>query len=115
MALNHLREWIAPRYKKRGGSWPPADTPEKQFSQNIYDNCPEFDTIRKLCNKSKHINRDPRTDSENGLPIDDWKDIDSVKDFDKGPAKNYSVDGGNVIGIMKKVIDFYKTEWFEKS
>lgn len=115
MALNHLREWIAPGYKPdRHNNWPATDTPEKQFSKNIYINCTAFETIRKLCNKSKHITRNPRTDSEYGLPIDDWKDFDSVKDVDKGPAKNYFVNGENVINIMKKVINFYETEWFEK-
>jgi hypothetical protein len=116
MALNHLREWIAPGYKKdRGGNWPLADTPEKQFSKNIYDNCPEFDTIRKLCNKSKHINLDPRTGSMHTLTIDDWTGkIDDIADFDNGPATDYFVDGGNVIDIINTVINFYKTEWFEK-
>lgn len=117
MALNHLREWIAPGYKPCGhGNWPPADTPEKQFSQNIYINCTAFETIRKLCNHSKHITRNsPDTDSEHGLDIDDWTGkIDDVADFDKGPATNYFVDGENVINIIDAVINFYETEWFEK-
>ncbi len=114
MALNHLREWIAPEYKKDSrGNWPAADTTEKQFSKRIYE-LPVFGTIRKLCNKSKHINRDPRTGSTHILTIDEWKDIDSVLKFNNGPATDYFVDGGNVIDIINTVINFYKTEWFDK-
>ncbi|MGR3301247.1 MAG: hypothetical protein ACUZ8I_01970 [Candidatus Scalindua sp.] len=115
MALNHLREWIAPGYNKDSrGNWPPANTAEKQFSKDIYE-LPVFDTIRKLCNKSKHVNRDPRTGSMHTLNIDEWKDFDSVASVDKGPATNYFVYGENVIDIINTVIDFYKTEWFERN
>ncbi len=118
MALNHLREWIAPGYKPNNGNWPPANTPEKRFSQNIYVNCPEFDTIRELCNKTKHFRekRNPKiTHSEHNPLVDDWKDFDSVKSVDKGPVMNYFVDGENVINIMGAVINFYNTEWFERN
>ncbi len=117
MALNHLREWIAPGYgRNRDGNWPDPDNDGEQFSQDIYDKCPEFETIRKLCNRTKHIKPiTQNTDSENGLPIDEWRGkIDDVADFDKGPAINYFVDDENVIHIINTVIDFYKIEWFEK-
>jgi hypothetical protein len=117
MALNHLREWIAPGYKPdRNGNWPPANTAEKRFSQDIYDNCYEFGTIRELCNKSKHLKQIPELiHTEYDTLFDDWSDIDSVPDFDKGPATNYFVDGENVINLIYTVIDFYNTEWFERS
>lgn len=117
MALNHLREWIAPGYgRDRDGNWPDPDNDGEQFSQDIYDKCPEFETIRKLCNKSKHIKRNsPNTHSEHGVFVDEREGkIDDLLDFDKGPAINYFVDGENVIDIINTVIDFYKTEWFEK-
>ena len=117
MALNHLREWIAPGYKPgRNGEWPPANTPEKRFSKNLYNNCYEFETIRNLCNKSKHLKQIPEhIHTENKPLFDDWANIDSVLDFDKGPATNYLVDGENIINIINTVIDFYKTEWFERN
>ncbi len=121
MALNHLREWIAPRYHKVDQhNWPPADTPAKQFSQDIYE-FPEFVIIRKLCNHSKHFmtsqnppDTDTNTDSEHLLKFNDYPDVDSIPNFDKA-VTDYFVDGKNVIDIINTVIDFYKTEWFERN
>jgi hypothetical protein len=113
MALNHLREWIAPGYKPdRHGTWPPESNNAERFSKDISVNCPEFEIIRKLCNKSKHINTNPPTGSMHTLTVDDCKDWDSIADFDKGPATDYFVNGGNVIDVLSTVIDFYKTKWF---
>jgi hypothetical protein len=115
MALNHLREWIEPGYNKKDGKWPVANTLKKQFSKKVYM-LPEFGTIRKLSNNTKHIiSKPPNTDSEHGLPIDEWDDFDSVASFDNGPAIHYLVDGVNVINILDTVINFYKTEWFDKN
>ncbi len=116
MALNHLREWIAPGYSKnRNGNWPTPNNDGERFSQDIYDKCPEFETIRKLCNRSKHLKEIPQiTDSEHNTTVDEWKDFDSVSNIDKGPATNYFVDDKNVIDIINTVINFYNTEWFEK-
>ena len=118
MALNHLREWIAPGYgRDQDGNWPDPDNDGEQFFLDIYNECPEFKIINKLCNRTKHPEKIPQiTHSEHGLTIDEWKGkIDDLLDFDKGPATNYYfVDGRNVIDIINTVIDFYKTEWFEK-
>jgi len=114
MALNHLREWIAPGYNKVSGKWPATIKPEEQFSEKVYS-LPEFVTIRKLCNNSKHItSTPPKTNSTHGLPIDEWSDFDSTMSVDNGPATNYYVDGKNVIDILVTIIDFYKKEWFDK-
>jgi hypothetical protein len=50
MGLNHLREWIAPGYDLQK----PPKIPEETFSRAIY-NTPSHETIRLLCNHSKHI------------------------------------------------------------
>ena len=118
MALNHLREWIAPGYKKVNGKFPPANTEKEKFFLDIWE-CSEFRTINKLCNNTKHIDEEQNpqnTYSEHGLTIDELEgEIDDLLDFDKGPAINYFVDGENVIDIINTVIDFYKIEWFEKN
>ena len=117
MALNHLREWIAPGYgRDQDGNWPIPRNNGDQFFLDIYNKCPEFQIINKLCNSTKHFRQiTQNTHSEHGLPINEWSGkIDDVADFDKGPAINYFVDDENVIDIINTVIDFYKTEWFEK-
>lgn len=70
--LNHLSEWIAPRYdyniKPR--------TPNEIFFNNIWS-LSEFRTINKLCNGVKHLNEKlPKTHANFGLPFDKWDDID---------------------------------------
>ncbi len=117
MALNHLREWIAPEYGRgQHGNWPIPRNSGDQFFLDIYNKCPKFRTINKLCNRTKHLKSiTQNTDSEHGLPINEWKEkIDDILNFDKGPAINYFVDGDNIIDIINTVIDFYKIEWFEK-
>jgi hypothetical protein len=110
MGLNHLREWIAPRYdlKKQ------PSKPEESFSKEIYS-FPSFTIVRSLCNRTKHMrNVSETTSSSHDIPFDDWTDIDAVMNFNHGPASKYLVDGRDVIEIIDDVIAFYRTKWFER-
>lgn len=118
MGLNHLREWIAPGYNpkcksgKKSRKIPSTDA--ENFSKAIYD-YDSFKIIRGLCNRTKHLKQmKAKTSSEKNVPFDDWSDIDAIRNWDKGPASAYSVDGIDVINIIDKVIDFYQIEWFKK-
>lgn len=118
MGLNHLREWIAPgynpQYKCGKKHWKTPSTDAERFSKVIYDNA-SFKIIRSLCNRTKHLKRiEMNTYSNHDVPLDDWSDIDAVRNFDKGPASDYFVDGTNIIKIIDEVIDSYRKEWFEK-
>ena len=118
MGLNHLREWIAPRYNPKCKSgkklWKTPSTDAESFSQAIYKDA-SFEIIRGLCNGTKHPKQmKANTSSDHDVPFDDWSDIDAVRNWDKGPASVYSVDGIDVINIIDKVIDLYRIEWFKK-
>ena len=110
MGLNHLREWIAPKYSHKK---PPTNDAEN-FYNLIFDNT-SFKTINGICNKSKHLQQiKENTSSIHNVPFDEWSDIDAVRDWDRGPASDYFIDGINIIEIVEKVIRFYDTEWFKK-
>jgi hypothetical protein len=109
MGLNHLREWIAPKYERRDSS-----NPSKDFYQNIFYNSNSYKLIKDLCNRTKHLEmKAPRTTSaQYGLSVDDWPDVDAVRDFDLGPASDYFVDGKNIIEIIDEIVAFYENNWF---
>jgi len=114
MALNHLREWIAPRYCKRNNKWPEPKNNAELFSRNIYD-IPEFDTLRKLCNGTKHLRKNtPKTSASYGLSIDEWNNINDVKSFDNGPPSQFEVNGKDVEELISTVLNYYSENWFNK-
>lgn len=106
--LTHLREWIAPDYDPLR----PATTPPQQFFQKIYA-LNEFKMIQGLCNRSKHM-----VPSSNVMGtlyesrIDDWPDLDSVGNFDRGFPTAYSVDDRDILDVVEVVIAFYEKHWF---
>ncbi|MBT4668620.1 MAG: hypothetical protein HOC17_03680 [Candidatus Ruthia sp.] len=114
MGLNHLREWIAPGYKYDRESPSPV-TKEHKFFVKIYNELPEFKTINASCNGIKHLESSQNTDAKYGLKIDDWGLFDDVQSFDDGPPSKFTVDGVDIEIILKKVIDFYSKEWFDKN
>jgi hypothetical protein len=108
--LTHLREWIAPDYDPKRA---PA-TPEEKFYQQIFG-LEEFNVLRALCNRSKHMSQsDSAMAAIFGANFDDWPDIDSVTDFDRGPPIAYFVDGRDVNDVIRVVIKFYDENWFQK-
>ena len=108
-ALTHLREWIAPNY-------PPKQkpvTPNELFYQEIFD-LQEFKILKALCNRSKHMcATDSAMSTLHGGSIDDWSDVDSVLDFDRGPPRAYFVDGRDMDDVVRTVINFYEDHWFK--
>jgi hypothetical protein len=112
MGLNHLREWIAPGYDEPKKN-PPQNYGEV-FYQAIWDT-KSFKTINDICNRTKHLSRKcMEISTQYGIPVDDWPDVDAVRDFDLGPASDYFVDGRNVIDIIDEVVEFYERKWFLK-
>lgn len=47
--------------------------------------------------------------------IDDWPDVDSVKNFDQGVPTAFSVDDHDVQDVIDSVIKFYETRWFQSN
>lgn len=107
--LTHLREWISPNYSPKQQ----AVTPSEQFYQAIFD-LEEFKVLKALCNRSKHM---CATDSAMGTlyggQIDDWSDVDSVLDFDRGPPRAYFVNGRDMDDVVRTVVNFYEDHWFK--
>ena len=106
--LTHLREWIAPDYDPQRT----AVTPAERFYQHIYT-LAEFRLLQALCNRSKHMvpSRSVMgTLSES--TIDDWPDVDSLTDFDRGFPTAYSVDDRDIVDVIQVVITFYEEQWF---
>jgi len=44
--------------------------------------------------------------------IDDWPDVDSLTDFDRGFPTAYSVDDRDIVDVIQVVITFYEEQWF---
>lgn len=107
--LTHLREWIAPDYDPKNI----PVLPEEKFYQEIFD-IDEFNILRSLCNRSKHmVCSDSAMGALYGANISDWPDIDSVRDFGRGPPIAYFVDGQDVEDILRVVIRHYE-KWFQQ-
>ena len=107
--LTHLREWIAPDYDPEKT----PITPQEHFYQKIFK-LKEFNILRGLCNRSKHM---LQSESVMGAlykrKIDDWPNIDSVTNFDRGPPIAYFVDSQDVEEVIRIVIRFYDEHWFK--
>lgn len=120
MALNHLREWIAPDYNPTRNKtteeleWKDPKNKAEIFSKNIYSQ-ENFSKLRKICNGTKHLSKSsPPTSFSYDLPIDSWDNVDSVKDFDKGPPSGFFVGRDSLETILISVIDYYDNQWFNK-
>jgi|AntRauTorcE11898_2_1112593.scaffolds.fasta_scaffold54117_1 hypothetical protein len=107
--FTHLREWIAPGYSP--GNSP--QTPEERFYQEIFG-VPEFNLLRQLCNRSKHMAASHSAHGAlHGSTIDEWEDLDSVQSIRRGPALAYFVDGHDIEDVIAAVRRFYERNWFE--
>lgn len=106
--LTHLREWVAPDYSPKQR----AVTSSERFFQEIFD-LDEFKVLQALCNRSKHMcTTDSAMGALSGGPIDDWSDVDSVLNFDRGPTLAYFVDGRDMDDVVRTVVNFYEDRWF---
>ena len=116
MGANHLREWIAPGYSPKfrdGLPSSPADTEAKKFYIRIFDNA-DFQIVRNVCNRAKHLSMQCEpTCCTGGLPIDEWDSIDNVVDFDKGPPTGFFVDETEIGGVLQRLLEEYRRDWFE--
>ncbi len=109
--LTHLREWIAPGYDPKHE----PTTPEERFHQSIFD-LEEFKILQGLCNRSKHMNASSAVmGTLYESKIDDWPDVDSVKNFDQGVPTEFSVDNRDVRDVIDSVIKFYEIRWFQSN
>lgn len=106
--LTHLREWIAPGYDSNHL----PTSPEEKFFQDIFK-LKEFNILRELCNRSKHMDANVETTGAlYGGTIDDAPDIDAITNFDRGAPLAYFVDGRDVEDVIPVVIRFYDEKWF---
>lgn len=112
--LNHLREWIVPGYKYTKKKPSPPKTHEENFYVHIFCASPEYKTIKEVCNGLKHVRTSSSTSAQHGLLIDEWPDTDGVSEFDKGQPSGFSIDGSDIVPVLGKVIEFYRT-WFNGS
>jgi hypothetical protein len=107
--LNHLREWIAPGYRRTGS---PTNENE-QFFESIWSE-PSFRLINGLCNHTKHLAPIGPEHTGYGLNFDDRPDNDAVESFDAGPPTSYEIDGKDVLEAVEEVIEFYQQQWFDR-
>ena len=111
MGVNHLRDWICPGFDPKKKN---PVTPEQHFYAAIYS-LPEFLIVNSLCNRSKHMGRMPyRVETTYGAMVDEYREIDSVFDFDNGPPLGYSVNGRDLFDIIAVVLNYYQSEWYGK-
>jgi hypothetical protein len=111
LGLTHLREWIAPKYKR--GS--PPRTSAQRFAAMLFEN-PDYQTILLLANHAKHQRRSslPETQTTSFVETIDDRDtpIDSWLDFDEGPASEYSYGERDLEKLFVAVASLYREHWF---
>lgn len=111
LGLAHLREWIAPGYK-RGSA--PSNRAER-FAALLYED-PNYQTIWLLANHAKHQRRQslPATQATSFVEMIDERDIpiDSWLDFDKGPVSAYQYGDRDLEEIFIAVVSLYRDQWF---
>lgn len=114
LGLAHLREWIAPDYKK--GSTPKCNA--EIFSANLLENH-DYQKILALANHTKHQRRPTlphESKSEFIDPIDDRDiPIDSWMDFDSGPASKHYYDNKDVLEYFISITSLYEDYLFSSS
>jgi hypothetical protein len=114
MIVNHLREWIAPKFEPTRQlpngklKWPTADTPEKRFSQKIYQNA-DFAVVRQLCNGTKHSKVMPSTKSHPLELVGSSPDVKVV--ITGGVASGHLVDGRPFEDVIGPLMSEYRS-WF---
>src|SRR6266446_8382430 len=106
LGLAHLREWIAPGYR-RGAM---ATNAAERFAAMLFEN-PNYQTVLQLDNHAKHQRREalPETQFTSFTDTFDERDtpIDSWLDFDEGPASSYKYGQRNLEDIFKAVAALY--------
>jgi hypothetical protein len=111
LGLAHLREWIAPGFKK--GSHPKNRA--ERFAERLWEN-PDYQTVSLLANHAKHQRRTalPETQTTRYVEMVDHRDtsIDSWLDFDNGPASAYEYGDRNLEELFSALVAFYEKEWF---
>jgi hypothetical protein len=111
LGLAHLREWIAPNYK-RGAT--PRNSAER-FVAMLYED-PDYQTVLLLANHAKHQRRSalPQIQARSSVEIMDERDtpIDSWLDFDEGPASSYRYGDRDLSDVFSAVATLYKERWF---
>ena len=106
--LTHLREWIVPDYSPTQQ----AVTPSEEFYQAIFG-LEEFKVLQALCNRSKHMcTTESAMGTLRGGPIDEWPEVDSVLNIDRGPPRAYFVNGRDMDDVVRTVVKFYEDRWF---
>lgn len=111
LGLAHLREWIAPNFK-RGAT--PSNSAER-FVAMLYEN-PDYQTVLLLANHAKHQRRRalPEIQTRSSVETIDERDtpIDSWLDFDEGPASSYHYGDRDLADVFRAVAALYKERWF---
>jgi hypothetical protein len=107
MILNHLREWIAPKYEPQASEWPPANSRAKQVSRHVYEH-PSFAVIRELCNGTKHAKIMKSTSTEYDTNILASRDVVALRDIFRGVPVCHSVDGLPIEQHIELVMELYR-------
>ena len=112
LGLAHLREWIAPNYRREST---PKNCAER-FAAMLFED-PNYQTVLLLANHAKHQRRHAlpstqmtsfvETIDEQGIPIDSWPD------FECGPASAYQYGDQNLEEIFVAVASLYREQWFK--
>jgi hypothetical protein len=111
LGLAHLREWIAPNYK-RGAS---AKNAAERFAAMLYEN-PDYQTVLLLANHVKHQRRKVLPEAQEISFVDTFDErdtpVDSWLDFDKGPASSYQYGRSDLEDVFRAVALLYREQWF---
>lgn len=112
LGLAHLREWIAPGYKR--GSAPKSNA--ERFVASLFE-YPDYQTVLLLANHAKHQRRMslPETQSTTCVEMIDDRDspIGSWMDFDTGPASTHHYGSRDLSDVFENVASFYREHWFK--
>jgi hypothetical protein len=116
MMVNHLREWIAPGFKKKCDkksktlTWPVAHSEAQKFSRKIYEHT-NFDLIRQLCNGTKHADTVQKAKTQYEENIFAWPNLLAVRNIFRGVPVSHSVDGKPIEALISPIMEIYR-DWF---
>lgn len=116
LALNHLREWIAPTGKKKCEKKAKDLSAGEQFWQDIYnDSSSKFKTLNEVANGIKHI-KDVKisTSTTSSQVMADWDTLAEVPSLAEGATTAHFVEGEPVKNIYGPCLAFYRERWFDK-
>jgi hypothetical protein len=115
LALNHLRDWIAPETEIKKPR-PSNLSCAQNFYYDIYckSDVSRFKTVNAIANGVKHFKFKLQAQESKSSLMADWDSLAEVSSLAEGVQTAHFIDDEPVEHIYQATLKFYKEHWFEK-